>query len=267
MRERDPNPRRRRFVRTTHGDRDGPIHPSVAKGLEAHGPDRLRAADLTRAAVVGGLARAALITDARSRRVVGHAIGRRIDARPAAQAPHRATALRRPPPGRVLHPDRGSRHACELHRGLLGEHGLVGSTSRRGGPRDDPQAEGPMRTLEAEDIPPMERETREDVAAGAPRPIDASGDRRLHPAPGRPSPAPLEDQNAHAPVKAAAQPCPPAGAYSSPPPNCAFLRLFRGFHPPTRSCRFKEIPPCSSVAYPATHVRGDVAERSKALPC
>jgi putative transposase len=42
MREHDLNPRRRRrFVRTTDSDHDGPIHPFVAKDFEVHGPDPL----------------------------------------------------------------------------------------------------------------------------------------------------------------------------------------------------------------------------------
>ena len=50
-------------------------------------------------------------------------------------------------------------------------------------------------------------------------------------------------------------------------PNDAFLRLFRDFRLKFLARLGEEIPPCSSVTYPARPLRGDVAERSKALPC
>ena len=79
MREHDLIPRRRRrFVRTTDSDRDGPIHPFVAREFEVHGPDQLWVADLTYVAIAAGFAYVALIMDAWSRRVVGYAIGHRI---------------------------------------------------------------------------------------------------------------------------------------------------------------------------------------------
>ena len=73
--------RRRRFVRTADSEHDSPIFPFVAKGFEVHGPDQFWVADLTYLTITGGSAYAALILDAWSRRVVGYAIGRGIDAR------------------------------------------------------------------------------------------------------------------------------------------------------------------------------------------
>ncbi|WP_161785517.1 DDE-type integrase/transposase/recombinase [Palleronia rufa] len=91
-------------------------------------------ANPTHIAIAGGFACAALILDARSRRVVGCAIGRGIDARLAVAALRQAIALRRPLPGCAFHSDRGSRYASEMHRACLARHGFVGSTSRRGTP-------------------------------------------------------------------------------------------------------------------------------------
>lgn len=82
MKENDLNPRRRRrFVRTTDSDHGGLIFPFIAREFEVHGPDQLWVADLTYITIQGGFAYAALILDAWSRRVVGHAVGRGIDAR------------------------------------------------------------------------------------------------------------------------------------------------------------------------------------------
>jgi putative transposase len=109
MKQNDLGPRRRpRFVRTTDSDHDGPIFPFIAKTYELHGPDQLWVADLTYIALATGFAYLAVVLDAWSRRVVGYALGRRIDARLAVAALARAIASRRPLPGCVFHSDRGA---------------------------------------------------------------------------------------------------------------------------------------------------------------
>ena len=67
------------------------------------------------------------------------------------EALRRAIVLRKPMPGCVFHSDRGSQYASEKHRNLLGDHGFLGSMSRRGNPYDNPQAESFMKTLKVED--------------------------------------------------------------------------------------------------------------------
>jgi putative transposase len=109
MREQDLRVRpKRRFVVTTSSNHDGPISPDLAKDLTPTGPDQLWVADLTYIRILSGFVYLAVILDAWSRRVVGWALSRRIDADLALAALEAAIAGRAPPPGCVHHSDRGS---------------------------------------------------------------------------------------------------------------------------------------------------------------
>ena len=137
MREHELQPRRRlRHTTTTDSDHDSPIFPDLAKDKLVDGPNQLWVADLTYIAVTAGFVYVAVILDAWSRRVVGYAISRSIDARLAMVALRAAINGRTPPHGCVHHSDRGSQYASGDYRKLLTEHGLLGSMSRRGNPYD-----------------------------------------------------------------------------------------------------------------------------------
>ena len=135
MREYDLQPRlRRRYVATTDSDHDEPIFPNRAKNMVVDGPDQLWVADITYVAILAGFIYVAVILDAWSRRVVGYAISRSIDARLTVAALRAAIERRKPPAGCVHHSDRGSQYAAQIYRETLAANGLVGSMGRRGNP-------------------------------------------------------------------------------------------------------------------------------------
>ena len=159
MRELDLQPKRhRRYVATTDSDHDSPIFPDRAREVVLGGPNQLWVADITYITIAVGFVYLAVILDAWSRRVVGYAISRSIDARLAIAALKAAIRSRQPPLGCVHHSDRGSQYASGAYRQLLANHGLVGSMSRQGNPHDNAKAESFMKTLKVEAVYLMDYE-------------------------------------------------------------------------------------------------------------
>ena len=95
-------------VATTDSDHDEPIFPNLAADMAPDGPNQLWVADITYVAIATGFVYLAAILDAWSRRVVGYAISRSIDARLTIAALNAAVRSRAPPAGCVHHSDRGS---------------------------------------------------------------------------------------------------------------------------------------------------------------
>lgn len=92
---------RRAFVHTTDSNHPHRVYPNLLPGRRLTNVNQAWAADLTYIRIVNGFVYLAVILDLFSRRVIGWAISKHIDA--ALAALKQAIAQRQPPPGCVHH--------------------------------------------------------------------------------------------------------------------------------------------------------------------
>jgi len=144
--------RRRKFVITTDSDHGLPVYPNRARELVLTGLDQLWVADITYIRLEWEFVYLAVILDAFSRRVLGWALDRTLEATLTLEALRMALAQRRPAPGLVHHSDRGVQYACSDYTDLLKQHGIVISMSRRGNPYDNATCESFLKTLKYEEV-------------------------------------------------------------------------------------------------------------------
>jgi transposase InsO family protein len=144
--------RKKRFVRTTDSKHPYRVYPDVAKDIVPVRPDQLWRADITYVRVVHEFIYLAVILDAFSRRVVGWALSRHIDAALTLAALRMAITGRTVRAGLVHHSDRGVQYACDEYIALLNEHNIIISMSRKGNPYDNAMAESFIKTLKTEEV-------------------------------------------------------------------------------------------------------------------
>jgi transposase InsO family protein len=144
--------RKRAFVRTTDSDHALRIYPNLARELRPSGLNQLWVADITYIRLLLEFVYLAVILDAFSRRVIGWALGRTLEAELALAALRMAIGRGRVTPGLVHHSDRGVQYASKDYVELLTEHDILISMSRRGNPYDNAQAESFIKTLKYEEV-------------------------------------------------------------------------------------------------------------------
>ena len=144
--------RKRKFVVTTNSSHGLPVYPNLARDLVLTGVDQLWRADITYIRLETEFVYLAVILDAFSRKVIGWALDRTLEATLTIEALQMALWRRRPAPGLVHHSDRGVQYAATDYTDLLKANGIAISMSRRGNPYDNAQCESFMKTLKYEEV-------------------------------------------------------------------------------------------------------------------
>jgi putative transposase len=144
--------RRRAFLVTTDSRHQLPIYPNLAREIKASAINQLWVADITYIRLRAEFVYLAVVLDAFSRRVIGWALGRTLEAELAVAALRMALIERQPLPGLVHHSDRGVQYASHDYTEMLKHHHATISMSRKGNPYDNAACESFMKTLKYEEV-------------------------------------------------------------------------------------------------------------------
>ncbi len=144
--------RRKSFVVTTDSRHSLRVYPNLADAITPVSVNQLWRADITYIRLRAEFVYLAVVLDAYSRRVIGWALGRTLEAGLAVSALTMALRQRRPAPGLVHHSDRGVQYASHEYTDLLKQHGAEISMSRKGNPYDNAACESFMKTLKYEEV-------------------------------------------------------------------------------------------------------------------
>jgi len=144
--------RKRKFVITTDSNHDLPVYPNLASTLVLTGLDQLWVADITYIRLELEFVYLAVMLDAFSRREIGWALDRTLEASLTIEALQMALRRRRPAPGLVHHSDQGVQYASTDYTDLLKASGITISMSRRGNPYDNATCESFLKTLKYEEV-------------------------------------------------------------------------------------------------------------------
>jgi len=157
--------RRRKFIFTTNSQHGLPVYPNLVEGLVLNRMDQLWVADITYIRLQVGFVYLAVLLDAFSRRCIGWALQRTLEAALALEALRMALRQRRPKPGLVHHSDRGVQYASYAYTAELQQHGIRISMSRTASPYDNAQAESFIKTLKYEEVYRTEYRNLEEARA------------------------------------------------------------------------------------------------------
>jgi transposase InsO family protein len=142
----------RGFIITTDSKHPFPVYPNLYQNQWPDAPNCIWVADITYIRLPLGFVYLAAILDVYSRRIVGWALSRSLEAVVVIDALTMALKARKPPPGLIHHSDRGVQYACHEYTTLLESHGFQISMSRKGNPYDNAVAESFFKTLKKEEV-------------------------------------------------------------------------------------------------------------------
>jgi putative transposase len=135
---------KRKFIATTDSNHDCLVHPNLIQGMTIDNINQVWTADITYIRIANGFIYLAVILDLYSRKIIGHAISKKIDGALAVDALNMAIKRLTPPRGVIHHSDRGVQYLCNDYIDILSDKGFHFSSSRKGNPYDNAWTESLM---------------------------------------------------------------------------------------------------------------------------
>lgn len=168
-------------IATTDSNHGHKVYPNLLAEKTLTGINQAWVADITYIRIIKGFVFLAAILDRYSRKVIGWAISKRIDAELCVAALKMAIEERQPPPGCIHHSDRGVQYACQEYITLLEQAQMHISMSRTANPYDNAHMESFFKTLKYEEVHLANYETYDDVVQRIPHFIEeVYNSKRLH---------------------------------------------------------------------------------------
>lgn len=127
-----------------------PAQNVLDRRFEVAEANRVWVSDITYVATAEGWLYLCIVLDLFSRRVVGWSMGRGLGTELVLRALKMAIVHRRPPPGLLVHSDRGVQYTSHAFRRVLDSHGMQQSMSRKGNCWDNACAETFLKSLKTE---------------------------------------------------------------------------------------------------------------------
>tara|TARA_B110000091_G_scaffold134180_1_gene143640 strand:+ start:524 stop:967 length:444 start_codon:yes stop_codon:yes gene_type:complete len=135
----------------------------LQRDFNATKPNKKYVGDITYIWTREGWLYLAVVIDLFSRKVVGWAMDRNMEASLVNDALLMAIWQRKPSSGLIWHTDRGSQYASTSHRKIIEQHKIIQSMSRKGNCWDNAVSESFFHTLKTELVHHMDFKTREEA--------------------------------------------------------------------------------------------------------
>lgn len=144
---------RKKRCRTTDSNHALPVAPNLLnQDFHCEQPDTVWLADISYLPTGEGFLYLAAMKDLCTKKIVGWAMSKAIDARLVIDALGMAIGRQRPSAGLIVHSDRGSQYASADFRARLGVHHMKQSMSRRGNCYDNAPMESFFSSLKGEHL-------------------------------------------------------------------------------------------------------------------
>ena len=153
---------KKKFKITTHSKHKRPIAENLIKmDFTASGPNKVWTSDITYIRTREGWLYLSVFMDLYSRSIVGWSMNNRLSESLVIKALKKALWARRPPPGTIVHSDRGSQYCSYDFKELVKNNNCLQSMSSTGNCYDNAVTESFFHTLKTELVYHEKYETRD----------------------------------------------------------------------------------------------------------